>query len=97
MIGLKYPEIQGKYSIDRHYQGLHRLEKYLNIQDCLENYLKIYVALKTQRPWKVLEFYRLQEDTTLSLVTLISIKLCCLFLCSIYCTKLRHHNFILIF
>ena len=32
-------------------QGLHRLEKYLNIQDCLEKSLKIKFALKnTQRP-----------------------------------------------
>ena len=27
-------------------QGLHMLEKYLNIQDCLENALKFKVALK---------------------------------------------------
>ena len=27
-------------------QGLHRLEKYLNIQDCLEKFLKIKYALK---------------------------------------------------
>ena len=32
-------------------QGLHRLEKYLNIHDCLEKSLKIKFALKkTQRP-----------------------------------------------
>ena len=43
-------------------QGLHRLEKYLNIQDCLEKYLK-----NTQMPWEVLEFYHLQEDPTLFL------------------------------
>ena len=51
-------------------QGSHRLEKYLNIQDCLEKSLKIKLALKstwkTQRPWKVLEFYHLQDDLTLS-------------------------------
>ena len=29
------------------YQGLHRLEKYLNIQDCLEKSLKIKLALKS--------------------------------------------------
>ena len=28
-------------------QGLHRLEKYLNIQDCLEKTLKIEFALKS--------------------------------------------------
>ena len=28
-------------------QDLHRLEKYLNIQDCLENSLKIKFALKS--------------------------------------------------
>ena len=28
-------------------QGLHRLEKYLNIQDCLEKSLKIKFALKS--------------------------------------------------
>ena len=32
-------------------QGSHRLEKHLNIQDCLEKSLKIKFALKnTQRP-----------------------------------------------
>ena len=30
-----------------HYQGSHRLEKYLNIQDCLEKSLKIKFALKS--------------------------------------------------
>ena len=29
------------------YQGSHRLEKYLNIQDCLEKSLKIKFALKS--------------------------------------------------
>ena len=32
-------------------QGSHRLENYLNIQVCLEKYLK-----NTRRSWKVLEF-----------------------------------------
>ena len=33
------------------FQGSQRLEKYLNIQDCLEKSLKIKLALKnTQRP-----------------------------------------------
>ena len=31
----------------RHIQGLHRLEKYLNNQDCLEKSLKIKFALKS--------------------------------------------------
>ena len=51
-------------------QSLHRLEKYLNIQDCLEKSLTIIFALKST--WKmlkglekslVLEFYHLQEDS----------------------------------
>ena len=55
-------------------QGSHRLEKYLNIQDCLEKSLKIKFALKstgknTQKHLKVPEFYHLQEDSTLSLET----------------------------
>ena len=63
------------------YQGSHRLEKYLNIQECLEKSLKLHFALKnTQRHLKVLEFYYLQHDSTLSLETLISIKLSCLHL-----------------
>ena len=48
-------------------QGSHWLDKVLNVQDCLEKPLKIKYALKnTQRPWKILEFYHLQEDSTLS-------------------------------
>ena len=35
------------------YQGLHRLEKYMNIQDCLEKSLKIKFALKSN--WKTLK------------------------------------------
>ena len=54
-------------------QGSNRLEKYLNIQDCLEKSLKIKFALKStwkhKRPLKVFEFYHLQEDLTLSLET----------------------------
>ena len=55
-------------------QGSQRLEKYLNIQDCLEMSLKINFDLekdlKTLRGLeKVLEFYHLQEDSTLSLET----------------------------
>ena len=34
-------------------QGSHRLEKYLNIQDCLEKSLKIKFALKST--WKTLK------------------------------------------
>ena len=54
--------------------GLARLEKYLNIQDCLEKSLKIKFAL--ENTWKTLKglekslnFYHLQEDSTLSLET----------------------------
>ena len=50
-------------------QCSHRLEKYLNIQECLEKYLKTKFALKST------ENYRLQEDSTLFLETDISIKL----------------------
>ena len=47
-----------------------RLEKSLNIQDCLEKSLKIKFALKsTGKTLKVLEFYHLQEYSTLSLET----------------------------
>ena len=35
--------------MSRDEQGLHRLEKYLNIQDCLEKFLKIKFALKSTR------------------------------------------------
>ena len=49
------------------YQGSHRLEKYLNIQNCLEKSLKIKFALKST--WKTLKglekslnFYHLQEE-----------------------------------
>ena len=42
-------------------QGSHRLEKYMNIQDCLEKSLKIKFAWKstgkTQKVLKNLEFY----------------------------------------
>ena len=37
---------KGKVSVMCVYQGSHRLEKYLNIQDCLEKSLKIKIALK---------------------------------------------------
>ena len=49
-------------------QGLHRLEKYLNIQDCLEKSLKIKSAFKsTRKALKVLELYHLQEASTVFL------------------------------
>ena len=35
-----------KVKYNRVVQGSHRLEKYLNIQDCLEKSLKIKLALK---------------------------------------------------
>ena len=54
-------------------QGSRRLEKYLNLQDCLEKSLKIKFALKStikhKNPCRVLEFYHLQEDSTLALET----------------------------
>ena len=55
-------------------QGWHRLEKYLNIQDCLKKSLKIKFALEsTGKTIKGLEksmkFYHLQEYSTLSLET----------------------------
>ena len=67
-------------------QGSHSLEKYLNIQDCLEKSLKIKCALKgTRKTLKGLEkslsftiyrrIQRCQEDSTLSMEILISIKL----------------------
>ena len=41
-----------------HLQGSHRLEKYLNIQDCLERSLKFKFALKTLKGLeKSLNFY----------------------------------------
>ena len=47
------------------YQVLHKLEKYLNIQDCHENKICLEKYLKnTQRPCKFLEYYHLQEDST---------------------------------
>ena len=65
-------------------QGLHRLVKYLSIQDCLEKSLKIKFALKstwkTIKNQKVLEFYLLQKDSTLTFETEIGIKLLCLYL-----------------
>ena len=49
------------FSVDLHLtviQGSHRLEKYLNKQDCLEMSLKIKFALKcTGKSLKSLEFY----------------------------------------
>ena len=51
-------------------QGSHRLEKYLNIQDCLEKSLKIKFALKsTGKTLEGLEFYHFQEDSTVFLET----------------------------
>ena len=49
--------------------------KVLENKICLQKYLK-----NTQRPWKVLEFYHLQEDSTVILETWIRIKLWCLYL-----------------
>ena len=46
------------------------LDKYLNIQECLEKSLKFKFFLEKyltnpKKPVKVLEFYHLQEDSTL--------------------------------
>ena len=47
------------------YSGAHRLEKYLNLEGFLEKSLKNKPALKsTGKSLKVLEFYHLQEDST---------------------------------
>ena len=37
----------GELVAGKHVQGSHGLEKYLNIQDCLEKFLKIKFALKS--------------------------------------------------
>ena len=47
----------------RDFQGSHRLEKYLNIQNCLKKSLKIKYALKSY------EFYHLQENSTVFMDT----------------------------
>ena len=45
--------------------GAHRLEKYLNLKRFLEKSLKNKLALtSTGKSLKVLEFYHLQEDST---------------------------------
>ena len=49
-----------------HIQGSHRFEKYLNIQDCLEESLKIEFALKST--WKTLKGLE-QEDSTVFVET----------------------------
>ena len=50
------------------YSGAHRLEKYLNLEGFLEKSLKNKPALKsTGKSLKVLEFYHLQEDSTVFL------------------------------
>ena len=43
----KGDRVVGKKSVTLLIQGSHRLEKYLNIQDCLEKSLKIEFALKS--------------------------------------------------
>ena len=57
-----------------HTQKSHRLEKYLNIQDCLEKSLKIEFALKSTLKTlkdleKSLKIYHLKEDSTAFLET----------------------------
>ena len=50
--------------VSKTFQGSHRLEKYLNIQVCLEKALKIKFALKVlEKPSKSLELYNLQVST----------------------------------
>ena len=80
-------EIRNKCSINNEFsmtmvtQGSHRLEKYLNIQYCLEKSLEIKFALKTTRKtFKGLEFYHLQEDSTLFFGGLNQYKIGCLYL-----------------
>ena len=45
-------------------QGLHRLEKYLNIKDCLEKSLKIKFALKST--WKTLKGFEKSLNFTIN-------------------------------
>ena len=66
-------------------QGLHRLEKYLNKQDCLEKSLKIKFALKST--WIKHCFLEAK----------ISIKCWCLYLMQHMLHKRNYHNFTLIF
>ena len=51
IIGNSFVKFHGKkfvrHNISVLYQGSHRLEKYLNIQDCLEKSLKITFSLKS--------------------------------------------------
>ena len=62
-------------------QGLHRLEKYLNLEGFLEKPLKIKSALKsTGKSLNSLLFYYLMKDWALLIETYISIKLLCLYL-----------------
>ena len=61
------------YFLVKQVQGSHRLEKYLDIQDCLDKSLKIKFALKIlekhSMALKSPEFYYLQEDSTMFLET----------------------------
>ena len=78
-------------------QGLHRLEKYLNTQDCLEKSLKIKFALKSTG--KTLKGLEKSLDFIISGVfhtvfwDLNQYKI----VVSLCCTKKRHHNCINIF
>ena len=60
---------KGEWSSIPYVQGSHRLEKYLNIQDCLEKSLKIKFALKVlekhskalKSPWIFTIYRRIQH------------------------------------
>ena len=50
-------------------QGWHRLEKFLNIQDCLEKSMKINLPSKVLEKHSKFYLYHLQEDSTVFLET----------------------------
>ena len=72
------------YTMNKVYQGWHRLEKYLNLEDFLEKSLKIKYAFKSSgKSLKCLEKslnYSIFCMTKLLIEIKISIKLVCLYL-----------------